>query len=177
MHCIQNNETHCNIRHLIYSPPSVLSSVHLFCAGTALALCAIALLSGACAIIPMASCTSVCQTYCTPLPSHNYHYPVKNEWCGCVLKKKIYRFCMDLTCTQTLRFFSPSGGSSPGLSCGCGYPSLYFYPKTWYLLLTPQQFHCCCVNKITKKTLTLPQPGNPANKTQDILHQFLDIRL
>ena len=41
------------------------SSVHLFCAGTALALCAIALLSGACAIIAMASCASLCQTYCT----------------------------------------------------------------------------------------------------------------
>ena len=25
---------------------------------------------GACALIPMASCTSLCQTYCTPLPSH-----------------------------------------------------------------------------------------------------------
>ena len=126
-------------------------SVHHFCAGTALALCAIALLLGACAIITMASCTSLCQTYCTPLPSHNYHHPVKNGWCCCVLKKKIYRFCMDLTCTYTLRLFSPSGGSPPGLSCGCGYPSLYFYSKTWYLLLTPQQFHCCCVNKITQK--------------------------
>ena len=36
-------------------------SVHHFCAGTALALCAIALLSGACAIITMASCTSLCE--------------------------------------------------------------------------------------------------------------------
>ena len=40
-------------------------SVHHFRAGTALALCAVALLSGGCAIITMASCTSLCQTYCT----------------------------------------------------------------------------------------------------------------
>ena len=50
----------------------IYSTVHLHsfplfisCIGTALALCAIALLSKACAIIPMASCTSLCQTYRT----------------------------------------------------------------------------------------------------------------
>ena len=50
-------------------------SVHHFCAGTALALCPIALLSGACAIIPMASCTSLCQTYCTTPPPPDGDYP------------------------------------------------------------------------------------------------------
>ena len=149
-------------------------SVHHFCAGTALALCAIALLSGACAIIPMALCTSLCQTYCTPLPSHNYHHPVKNGWRCCVLKKRYIGFAWTSPAHRHSDYSPHLGGPHPVCLVGVGTPlytstlrhGIYYLPRSNFTVAVSTKSH--------KKTLT--RPGNPADKTQDILHQFLDIR-
>ena len=149
-------------------------SVHHFCAGTALALCAIALLSGACAIITMASCTSLCQTYCTPLPSHNYHHPVKNGWCCCVLKTRYIGFAWTSPAHRHSDYSPHLGGHHPVCLVGVGTPlytstlrhGIYYLPRSNFTVAVSTTSH--------KKTLT--RPGNPADKTQDILHQFLDIR-
>ena len=81
---------------------------------------------------------------------------------------------MDLTCTWTLRLFSPLGGHHPVCLVGVGTPlytstlrhGIYYLPRSNFTVAESTKSH--------KKTLT--RPGNPADKTQNILHQFLDIR-
>ena len=173
MHCIQNNETDCNIRHLFYSPLFLRSS--LLCWHCARAVRDRASVGGlrnysyGFLYLSMPNLLHFPPKLQLSLPSE------KSVLLLCTEKKRYIGFAWTSPAHRHSDFFPHLGGHHPVCLVGVGTP-VYTSTLRHGIYYLPRSNFTVAVSTKSQKKLTRPQPGNPAAKTQDILHQFLDIR-